>query len=129
MPVEGAILINQPKVEVYLPWKGFNKNIKSEHIELDSPKEWAFDMAKEFHPNWYACKWGAKALHARNTHQVLGAATEGPKSDIIICWTKDGKGQGGTGQALRIANNFNIPIYDLGNPLTGRLFLDIIRSI
>ena len=36
-------------------------------------------------------------------------------SDFVICWTKGGKGQGGTGQALRLARDYNIPIFDCGN--------------
>lgn len=33
---------------------------------------------------------------------------------LNICWTKNGSGQGGTGQALRIAKAYNIPIFDAG---------------
>ncbi len=51
---------------------------------------------------------------ARNCHQVLGCDLRTP-SDFIICWTKNGKGLGGTGQALRIAKEYNIPIFDIGN--------------
>lgn len=58
-------------------------------------------------------KDGAKKLQARNSHQVLGLDLNTP-SDFIICWTKGGKGIGGTGQALRIAKAYNIPIFDCG---------------
>jgi hypothetical protein len=44
---------------------------------------------------------------------VLGLDLETP-SKFIICWTKNGKGQGGTGQALRIAKEYGIPIFDAG---------------
>lgn len=33
-------------------------------------------------------------------------------SDFVICYTKGGKGSGGTGQALRIAKVYNVPIFD-----------------
>ena len=67
-------------------------------------------MAAEFHPAWDRCSRGARALHARNCHQVLGWDLKTP-SEFILCWTKDGKASGGTGQAMRIAKAFNIPIY------------------
>ncbi|NMA16004.1 MAG: hypothetical protein GX935_02005, partial [Erysipelotrichia bacterium] len=33
---------------------------------------------------------------------------------FIICWTKNGSGSGGTGQAIRIAKAYDIPIFDAG---------------
>ncbi len=52
----------------------------------------------------------------RNVPQVLGR-TLNPQyySKFVIAWTKDGKATGGTGQALRIAEHYNIPIYNLFN--------------
>lgn len=47
-------------------------------------------------------------------YQVLGYDLKTP-SDMVICWTKDGGASGGTGQALRIAKDYNIPIYNLYN--------------
>ena len=49
---------------------------------------------------------------ARNCHQVLGQDLKTPV-DFIVCWTKDGGESGGTGQALRIARDLNIPVYNL----------------
>lgn len=54
-------------------------------------------------------------LHARNMHIILGANLDSPV-EIVICWTKDGLRSGGTGQALRLAESRDIPIYDLGIP-------------
>lgn len=36
-------------------------------------------------------------------------------SSFVVCWTSDGKDSGGTGQALRIARDRNIPVYNLYN--------------
>ena len=44
---------------------------------------------------------------------MLGLDLNTP-SNFIICWTEDGKGQGGTGQALRIARDYDIPCFDCG---------------
>lgn len=99
--------------EVYLPWKYFessNSNLIVSNIK-------AFEIAQSFHPIWDRLSDGAKKLQARNSHQVLGEDLETP-SNFIICWTKNGKGQGGTGQALRIAKHYQIPIFDAGGYTT-----------
>lgn len=68
-----------------------------------------------FHPAWDRCKPAAKFLHMRNVPQVVGINLD-TASDMIICWTPQGKRTGGTGQALRIAEYLNIPIFDLAIP-------------
>jgi cell division GTPase FtsZ len=55
-----------------------------------------------------------RKLHARNAMIVLGKNLDDPV-DFIICWTPGGTGSGGTGQALRIARAYGIPVYDLGD--------------
>jgi hypothetical protein len=50
---------------------------------------------------------------ARNSFQVLGEDLETPAT-CVICWTPGGKGDGGTGQALRIARHYDVPIIDIG---------------
>lgn len=97
------------KKEIYLPWKGFEGS-NSQFVVNNSK---AFEIAEKFHPNWQRLSIGAQKLQARNTHQVLGWDLKTP-TDFIICWTKNGSGEGGTGQALRIANTYNIPIFDAG---------------
>lgn len=97
--------------EIYLPWKGFQGH--SSH--LHTPTDEALKMAAKFHPNWGACSYGARKLHARNCHQILGIGLDTP-ADFVICWTPNGSGSGGTGQALRIAQSHGIPIFDLGAP-------------
>lgn len=105
---EGCDEVGGPK-EIYLPWKGF-QNSKSNLI-VSHPK--AFEYVKEFHPGSHYLSQGAMKLQARNSHQVLGQDLETP-SNFIICYTKKGKGSGGTGQALRLAKEFKIPIFDCG---------------
>jgi hypothetical protein len=43
---------------------------------------------------------------------VLGWDLSAPV-DFIVCWTKDGKASGGTGQALRLAEDRGIVIENL----------------
>jgi hypothetical protein len=95
--------------EIYLPWSKFEGSDSS--LVVEDPK--AYEIAEKFHPYWYNLKDGAKKLQARNSHQVLGQDLNTPSS-FILCWTKKGKGEGGTGQAIRIARHYNIPIFDAG---------------
>jgi len=73
------------------------------------------EIAEQFHPNWAACDAKGsyvKDLHARNGMIVLGADLISPVK-FIVCWTKDGEATGGTGQALRIAEHYGIPVKNL----------------
>lgn len=94
--------------ESYVPWYGFNG---SKSQLLPSPK--SFEIAEKYHSNWSCLKQGGQKLMARNVHQVLGLDLKTP-SLFIICWTHNGSGSGGTGQALRIAKDYKIPIFDCG---------------
>lgn len=98
--------------QIFLPWVGFNNALGT---YLGSSMEEAEKIAKKFHPRWHKCSQGAKKLLTRNTFQILGADLKSP-SDLVICWTKDGKNSGGTGQALRIADHYKIPVFNLHNP-------------
>ena len=97
------------KKEIYLPWKNFNNSL-SDLIVKDQK---AFEIAKEHHPGWDNLKFGAQKLHARNVHQVLGKQLDNPSS-LLICWTPNGSGKGGTGQAIRLANSYKVPVIDAG---------------
>lgn len=101
--------LSNGKKEIFLPWQGFNKS-QSEFYFISQK---AYDLAKSFHPMWNKCNYVARKFHARNCYQVLGFDLETPTS-FIICYTENGSGGGGTGQALRIAKHHNIPIFDLG---------------
>lgn len=68
--------------------------------------------AESFHPKWSACDHGARLLHARNSLILLGDDLGSPV-DFVLCWTKDGKATGGTGQGLRIAKDWNIPVFNM----------------
>jgi hypothetical protein len=97
------------KAEIYLPWPKFNNNPST----LCIPSPQAFAIAEKYHPGWKLLTPTVKKLMARNSHQILGEDLKTP-SKLVICWTLGGRGQGGTGQALRIAKDYNIPIVDFG---------------
>ena len=96
----------------FIPWEGFNGAPgNDERFVVGYPPE-AMNIAKQFHPNWDACSSAAKLLHMRNVFQIAGLDLNTPV-DMVVCWTPNGKRGGGTGQALRIAEYLNIPIFDI----------------
>jgi hypothetical protein len=74
----------------------------------------ALKLAEKFHPNWNNLSPAAKKLHGRNCYQVLGKDLK-TFSKFVIYWTPDMKMLGGTSQALRLANYFNIPVFNLAD--------------
>lgn len=91
--------------EIYLPWKGYRKN---ESPFFGSTKE-ARLIAKQYHPRWHIVSCAGRDFHARNVYQVLGRSLDQPSS-FVLCWTPEGAITGGTGQALRIAQDYGVPI-------------------
>jgi hypothetical protein len=72
----------------------------------------AVDHAAKFHPNWGACNEYAQSLHARNSLIMVGDSFVEPVS-FVVCWMPGGAIKGGTGQALRIADSLQIPVWNL----------------
>lgn len=108
--------------EVYLPWPNFEPDVPIDAgFILDRPADAAYRLAAQFHPAWGRLSNGARALHARNCHQVLGYGLKDP-AKFVICWTPGGtidgtgQGEGGTAQALRIAHAHGIPVFNLARP-------------
>lgn len=113
------------EIELYLPHEGFGAGARREHeqrrarvSELPAPSRRAYRLAARFCPDWPRQPPRARALLARDAHQVLGASLREP-ARLVICWTPagdlDGRGagSGGTGQALRIAHALGIEVLNL----------------
>lgn len=109
---EGGCSSVKGKKEIYLPWSGFEGNPSPLHTITEEAKA----MALKFHPAPHVleARQGLWKLMARNCYQVLGQRLNDPVK-MVVCYTKLGAGQGGTGQALRIAKFHQIPIFDLGD--------------
>ena len=121
---EGCLLV-EGKNEIFLPWKGFNKNPS----QLFFLSKESMAMAEKYHPSWTRLSEAAKKMMARNCYQVLGAKLQSP-AQIVLCWTKDGQASGGTGQAIRIAEDLHIPVMNLfGCIETETIAEDIVADI
>lgn len=93
--------------EIYLPWRNFNKN-KSDLYTVS-------DTAKKVALYYYGRPFSSQAvekLMGRNCYQVLGHDLRSPAS-FVLCWTVDGGPTGGTGQAIRVARDHDIPVFNL----------------
>lgn len=116
-------------VEIFLPWPSFQD---WEHRGTfpglyKNPKDEAFDLAAVYHPRWGYLKQGAKKLHARNMHIMLGWDLDDPV-DCVVCWTPEAKIAGGTGQALRVAEDMGIPVANLADADDRALIDDALRE-
>lgn len=107
--------------EIYIPWDNFNGLSHNQWCSVictnryDNTKAEA--IAASIHPAWDKCSRGAKALHTRNTYQVLGLTLDKP-SKFLICWAptdKHGIPTGGTRTAWTLAQRYDIPCFNLYN--------------
>ncbi|MCY1449844.1 hypothetical protein D9M71_666120 [compost metagenome] len=86
-------------------------------LDRMAKKEEAYQLASETHPAWDKCSKGAKALHVRNTFQILGPNLDSPSS-FLICWAKVdkyGNISGGTRTAWELAKANGVPCFNLYN--------------
>ena len=111
--------------QIYIPWASFIKGGDHDDFYKDcykvldrmNKKEEAYQLASETHPAWDKCSKGAKALHARNTFQILGSGLNNPSS-FLICWAQvdnHGKIKGGTATAWNLAKAHGVPCFNLYN--------------
>lgn len=106
------------KVEMYLPWKNFNKK-KSRYLK---PTEDAYEMAKRYSVVFDTLTDTIKALIACNSNVILGDNLRDPVL-FLLCWSPDGVEHaknctartGIVGQAIKIASSHQIPVFNLKN--------------
>lgn len=80
----------------------------------------ALESVDKYHPYPSALKPYARNLMARNCLQILGPIGSN-RSQFVVCWTRDGctihqdrkRSTGGTGQAISIASDYGIPVFNL----------------
>lgn len=102
------------KMQIFLPFPTLN-DVRHDGVNyIYDLHDELFEVAKDFHPRYNKLKQPAKNMMARNGQQVLGRDLDDP-SKFIVCYTENGEVKGGTGQALRIAEYYRIPVFNLGN--------------
>lgn len=93
--------------------------------------DWAFTHVDTYHPIGSSLVPYHRRLHARNSLILFGP--NGPEDpelrsrvSFVLCWTPDAadgspsrptsRATGGTGQAIRVAHAYSIPIRNLADP-------------
>ena len=100
--------------QIFLPVPGWRGSASEFHPETLGAELWgrARAIAAAHHPAFAGLSAFVQALHTRNAFQVLGCSLDSP-AEFVLCWTADGEASGGTGQALRIAATYGVPVYNL----------------
>jgi len=116
---KGARDVPGAKLEISLPWRGYNEN----RSVLYGVEPRAMRIAATLHPAWESVSAAGRRLHGRNCYQVLGRNLNWP-SDFVACWTPDGfdavqapsHRTGGTRTAIALAIRHRIPVFNLARP-------------
>lgn len=117
--------VKKPKnKQIIIPWNGFgglNSNTPGvQAFPYTCNISQALAITKKYHPAWDKLSRTVQTLMARNACQVLGTQLDQPAL-FVLCWTPGGKAGGGTGQAIRIAHAYGIPVFDLGGMPLGAI--------
>ena len=101
------------RAQVFLPWKDYESDVEIKGQTYPIPCVAALQLVEKFHPRPDRLSMAVTRLHARNCHILLGPALDDPVSRVI-CFTLD-ELRGGTSFGLRIAREYDIPVYNLAD--------------
>ena len=77
-----------------------------------TPEPEPYDLWYDDYDPWERLSQGGRKLHARNWQIMMGHNDKTPVK-FVVCWTPEGLVKGGTAQALRIADDMQIPVYNI----------------
>lgn len=126
---DAAFLAKVQFYKVFMPAKLFNYKTanRTDFIDCSDLYNWdeALQTVDKYHPAPHNLTPFARKLHARNAYCVLGEDLKSPV-DFVLCWTPNAKDVGGTSQGIRIARDYNIPIFNLADDNT---FSDVLKTL
>ena len=112
---------------LWLPWRSYNGHRGPDCRVLSAAEMSAcMAIAAGLHPAWDRCSPAVRKLHARNV-AVLGVSLGRPV-DACVAWSSQGRTEGGTGMAIRIADAHGIPVFNLGS-MTPRAVCERLAAI
>jgi len=107
-----AFEIGCNKAEIFLPWYGYNNAAHGYPYQVAKPTRAIQEIAVAHHPMWDSLSDPVKLLMCRNVNIILGCDLTAPVS-MVICWTPNGALTGGTAQGMRVAQSFDIPVFNI----------------
>lgn len=131
--------------EIFLPWNGFEA-VRGSGLKRRVSERGVYALSQgaltpqlvydaevisaRYHPNWAQLTEPVRALHTRNVFQILGPALDKPTA-FVVFWAPEvsGKVQGGTGQAIRLAQALNIPTFNLLHPQRLEVFIAWFKAL
>lgn len=101
----------------FLPWPGFNMVQYSKIYSTVIHSDESMESVMKYHPAPHVLSEAARKLMSRNYYQIHGFG-DLPKVDFVVCCAdpirnSNGEVKGGTGQAVRIALDLNIPVFNI----------------
>jgi len=115
--------------QIWLPWASFeagfqSKKPKHQYLIINGSDKDAVDSVAKYHPGASHLPPAVNKLMSRNFRQVIGRYKQ-PNSSFVLCWTPNGEKKGGTSQAIRIAEDYKIPVVNFGNPIVRDFLIDL----
>lgn len=116
------------EVQLFIPWSTYEQYWIARHkfsnVTVYDPNihiEATASVVK-YHPAATNLSSAVTALHARN-YLILNNVS------WVVCWTAGGAIVGGTGQALRMCYDKDIPVWNLGNSDTFRKVVTKLQEL
>ena len=125
---------SKQRCEIYLPWKGFNKDVTA---KLNRPTELAYHYASGLHNAFNKIPPTVRAIVARNTHVILGDECNTP-INLFITWTPDGaevnkdvdyKVTGNASFFISACDALDIPVFNLKNATAKDRIVEFINTL
>ena len=115
---EVALEPHAQRLELYLPWKGFNQRESKFSYNSESAKK----LAALFHPGFEQLNYPIQAFIARNVRMMVGSNLKSPTLALIV-YSEDGATKlQDIGQktatartVITLANYLRIPVFNLAN--------------
>lgn len=118
------------RVDVILPWRGFNGHHEGIIYSHDAE---AAAYVDRLHPAPGRLSSGARLCLERDVWQVIGPPWARRDVDLVLAWTPSGMMAGGSAMAMRTAFSRGIPVFNIGSQegLEGlrRLYLTLCRKL
>lgn len=104
------------KVEVHIPWKGFDNQTS----QFCKTKDEAKEVVRQFSPSFESLSKGVQTIIASKAHVVLGKELTSPIQFLVV-WSLDGaetrkectSKTGFVSTPIKIAESLKIPVFNL----------------